>query len=72
MSPLHAGGSLKARHVSPLLLNQGLFWHRNIPEHRAGWMVQRRLDRQNGGPTLEEGRKKSPHAASLLGRCVIN
>lgn len=56
VSPSQTGGSLKAEQVSPLLLSQVLFWHRNIPERRAGWVLEGRLDRQNGFPTLEKGR----------------
>lgn len=60
VSPSQTGGSLKAEQVSPLLLSQVLFWHRNIPERRASWVLEGRLARQNGCPTLEKGRKKSP------------
>ena len=67
----HTRGSLKAGPMS-LLLGQGLSGTRTYQGDRAGWVVERRLPRQNGGPTPEEGRKKAPQTASPLERCVIN
>ena len=64
------GGSLKQACVSPRPQSGAFLAQKH--SMGQGWQVGKRLDRQNGGSTLEEGRKTPPQAASPLKRCVIN